>query len=160
MSTPCGVLLVESRLLIALLLVPAFLLLAKCACLPCADTTPGPERLARGSHGSFFRANLYLCILPFSWRPLPRTHVPMLSVFSPSYRIMCASFLQPWLHRSLSASFQLVFSETCSTCRCILTCSWRTHILIFYHLDGSPPNDIELTFSFGGLSPWTQGFLI
>lgn len=31
-----------------------------------------------------------------------------------------APFLQPWLYRNLSASFQLVFIEKFSTCRCIL----------------------------------------
>ena len=148
----------EPRLLIAVLLVPAFLPLAKGACLSCVGRTPGPECVVCGSHSSFFRANLYLCILPFSRRPLPGTHAPTLSLFSPFYRSMCASFLQPCLHRSLSASFQSVFSETCSTCRCILTCSWGTHILIFHHLDGSVPNDVELMFSFGGYHYELKGF--
>ena len=31
---------------------------------------------------------------------------------------LCGSFLQPWLY-SLSIRFQFVFSESCSTCRCI-----------------------------------------
>ena len=34
----------------------------------------------------------------------------------PSYLTPHVSFLQPWLYRSLSASFQLVFSKNCSTC--------------------------------------------
>ena len=35
------------------------------------------------------------------------------------YPIPCGSFLQSWLYNSLSASLQFVFSENCSTCRCI-----------------------------------------
>ena len=35
------------------------------------------------------------------------------------YPIPCGSFLQRWLDNSLSASLQFVFSENCSTCRCI-----------------------------------------
>ena len=34
----------------------------------------------------------------------------------PSYLTPHVSFLQPWLYRSLSADFQLVFSKNCSTC--------------------------------------------
>ena len=33
-----------------------------------------------------------------------------------------------------------------------------THILIFHHLDGSVPNDVELMFSFGGYHYELKGF--
>lgn len=39
----------------------------------------------------------------------------------PSYDV---SFFQPWLYRSPFASFQFVFHENCSTCRCIFMCLW------------------------------------
>ena len=57
---------------------------------------------------------------------------------SPSYQIAHGSSLQPWLHRSLSASFQLVFRENCSTCRCIFNvfmCCGVFHICLLHRLD-------------------------
>ena len=41
--------------------------------------------------------------------------------FLPSY---VGSLLQLWLYKRSSASFQLVFCENCSTCRCIIMCLW------------------------------------
>lgn len=38
---------------------------------------------------------------------------------SSSYSVMCVFFLQPWLYRKPSASFQLVFRVDYSTCQCI-----------------------------------------
>ena len=42
--------------------------------------------------------------------------------FFPSYPVMWKSFLQLWFYKNSSASFQLIFHENCSTCRCILMC--------------------------------------
>ena len=52
----------------------------------------------------------------------PGAQVPTWSLFFLSYQITCGSFVQPWLYRSLSASLQLIFSEKCSTSRCIWVC--------------------------------------
>ena len=46
------------------------------------------------------------------------------SVSSHSTQITCVSFLQPWLYRSPSASFQSVFSENCFACRYVFRFSW------------------------------------
>ena len=56
---------------------------------------------------------------PFSLSPFPGAQVPTQLLLFPSCPISHVSFLQPWLYRSLSASFQLVFSENFSTCRYI-----------------------------------------
>ena len=64
------------------------------------------------------------------------------SLFLPSYPITCGSFLQPLLYRSPSASFQLIFSENCPTCRCIFVVfvgGSELHVLLLHHLDFSPP---------------------
>ena len=46
------------------------------------------------------------------------------SVSSLSAQITCASFLQPWLYRNPSASFQSVFSENCFAYRYVFMFSW------------------------------------
>ena len=71
-----------------------------------------------GSNCSFLR-DLHSCNLPFPVRPLSGAQVLTWLLYFPSYPILCGSFLQPWLYKSLSASLQLVFSENCSTSRCI-----------------------------------------
>ena len=53
-----------------------------------------------------------------------------------SYLMMCGFFSQLWLYRSPSASFQLVFSENCSTCRCtfdVFVEGSEFHILLLHH---------------------------
>lgn len=79
--------------------------------------------------------------------------------FSSSYLIMCGFFLQPWLYRSPSASFQLVFSENCSTCRCsfdVFVEGGEFHILLLHHLDKSPQRFIYLYFYYHAC-PWRFG---
>ena len=71
---------------------------------------------------------------------LPKSTGPKLLLFSPSYPDTWQSFLQPWLYGN-SASFQLVFQENHSTCRCIFDmfiAGGELHILLFCHLD--PPH--------------------
>ena len=65
---------------------------------------------------------IHQCNLPSPLSPLRGAQILTRSLFFPFYSIVCVSFLEPWLYRSPSASFQLVFSENCSTCRCILMC--------------------------------------
>ena len=47
-----------------------------------------------------------LCDLPFPLSLLPGAQVPTPSLLFPSYLILRGSFLQPWLCRSISVSFQ------------------------------------------------------
>ena len=64
-------------------------------------------------------------------------------LFFPSYQITCVPFLQSCLYRRHSASFQLVFCENYSMCRCILDVFVRGgefHVLLHCHLDPSPKN--------------------
>lgn len=71
---------------------------------------------------------------------LPKSTGPKLLLFSPSYPDTWQSFLQPWLYGN-STSFQLVFQENHSTCRCIFDmfiAGGELHILLFCHLD--PPH--------------------
>ena len=50
-----------------------------------------------------------------------------------SYPILCVSFLQPWLYKSLSASLKVVFSKNRSTCRYVLMCIWgEVRLASFY----------------------------
>ena len=98
-------------------LVPLVLQPAKGACLPfvglqdwgalsMALTTHSPERVST-------------CVIShFLWVP-SHGHRSQPNHFS---SLPCVSFLQPWWYRSPSASFQLVFHENCSTCRCIFWC--------------------------------------
>ena len=59
-------------------------------------------------------------IQTFSSFQIPlRGRGPNPTPFFPSYPVTWKSFLQLWLYRSSSASFQLVFHEQCSACRCI-----------------------------------------
>ena len=81
------------------------------------------------------RVGVCPCNLPFPLSRLPGAQVPNWSLFFPSYPITYASFLQPWLLRSPSSSFKLVFSENYSTCRCIFyVFLWggELHILLSY----------------------------
>ena len=80
--------------------------------------SPGLRCPVCGLTYSLPRAGVYPSNLPFPLSFLPGAQVPTQSLFFPSYPIVCVSFLQPWLYRS-PVSFQLVFSENCSTCRCI-----------------------------------------
>ena len=75
----------------------------------------------------------------FSSQMPPRC--PNLMLFSPFYIVMQESFLQTWFYRS-SATFQLVFQENCSTCRCIFYVfvgagSGELYVPLLCHLD--PP---------------------
>ena len=58
---------------------------------------------------------------PFSSGSLPGTWVPTRLLFLPSYTVdyMCIFLIALVVQKSPSASFQLVFSENCSTCRYI-----------------------------------------
>ena len=62
-----------------------------------------------GSHCSLPRVGVPSYSLTFPLCPLPVTQVLTLLLFFPSYPIMCVSFLQLWLCRSPSASFQFSF---------------------------------------------------
>ena len=57
------------------------------------------------------------------WFPShPRGSHSYLITFLPFLPDSCGFSVQPWLYRSLSASLQLIFSENCSTFRCLLMC--------------------------------------
>ena len=60
----------------------------------------------------------YLPMYSFSSEYSPLDTGPNMIVFS-SYPISCGPFLQIWLYVSLAASLQSVFSEDCSTLRCM-----------------------------------------
>lgn len=49
--------------------------------------------------------------LPFPFSPLPEAQTPYLMLFFLSCLITCVSFLQPWLYKGPSVSFQLAFQE-------------------------------------------------
>ena len=101
--------------------------------------------------------SLSLCNSPSSSVYPPRGVGPDLITSLPSYPITCKTFLQTWLYKSLSASLQFVFSENCSTCRCIFDVSWGevsstssySTILIYllykllYLLSNCPPLGID-----------------
>ena len=61
------------------------------------------------------------------------------SLFFLSYMIIYVFFLQPCVYRSPSASFQIVFSEHYTTCRCIFdaflgTGELQVGVLLLHHL--------------------------
>ena len=90
-----------------------------------------------GSNYSHPMENFYPCNLPFPESPPWDTGPNLISCF-PFYPIPCGSFLQPWLDRNLSASFQLVFNENCSTCKCTFDMfdgEGEFHILLPHHHD-------------------------
>ena len=69
--------------------------------------------------------------------PLLGAQIQTWSQFVHSYLTTRVSFLQSWLYRT-PASFQLVISDNCSTCRCIFyVFVWRgeLYILLLHHLD-------------------------
>ena len=74
-----------------------------------------------GLHCSLPREDLPDLVIPLLFWVLSQGHRSWLDhvCLFLSYSILCVSFLQPWLYKSLSASLQLVFSENCFTCRCI-----------------------------------------
>lgn len=77
------------------------------------------------------------CTLLFASDSLPKEQVVNFCFFPLSYPDTWQSFLQPWLYGN-SASFQLVFQENHSTCRCIFDMfivGGELHILLFCHLD-------------------------
>lgn len=49
------------------------------------------------------------------------------------------AFVQVWVYKNSSASFQLVFCENCSTCRCVFDVFVGRDELLLCHLD-HPPN--------------------
>lgn len=54
----------------------------------------------------------------------------------PSYLILCGSFLQTWFYKAVCLQF--VFSEDCSTCRCIFdmfVSVGKLCVLLLCHLD-------------------------
>ena len=102
---------------------------------PCRN--PGLGCPVFGSSHSLPRVRVCPCNHPFPLSPFPGAYIPTQSLLFFFYLIMCVSFLQPWLYKSVSASFQLVFSENCSTCRCIFVMFMgrdNLHILLLHHL--------------------------
>ena len=119
-------------------LVPVILQTSKRSSLPHVGLRPRLQRPTRGPHYSLPRVGIHPCFLPFPLNPLLGAQVLTQSLFFPSYVITCVFFLQPWLYRSPYASFQVVFSENCSTCRCIFDVfvgECDLHILLLCHLD-------------------------
>ena len=113
----------ECKLSTTVLLVPLAHQSNKGAHIPCIRLH-GCGHPTCGSACSLPRAVTHPCDLPFLLRPLPDTHILTWFLLFPSFPIPCGSFLQPWLYRSLSVSFQLVFSEN-APCVCVfLMCSW------------------------------------
>ena len=97
---------------------------------------PGLGSPVCGSNCSLLRED-HPCNLPPLLSPLPGAQVPSRSLLFPSYPIPCGSFLQLLLFRILSARLQLIFSENCSTCRCIFdvfVVGGEFHVLLLYHL--------------------------
>ena len=115
--------------------------------------TPGLGCPDCGLIFSLPRESVRPCDIPFPLSPLPGAQVPTQQLFFSSYLITCVSFLQPWLHRSPSASFQLVFCEYCSTCIHIFNVfmgECELHVLLLHHLDLpglKTYSDVELQFS-------------
>lgn len=80
----------------------------------------------------------HIVCLPFLLSPLPGAQVPTWSLLFPSYTITYGFFLQSWLCSSFPDSFQIVFSETYSTCRCIFDVfvgRGELHVFLLWHLD-------------------------
>lgn len=87
-----------------------------------------------GIHGNLC-VTFFLLVISQGHRSQPKA-----LLFFPSYPIiiMCVQFLQPWLYKSRSSSFYLVFHETCTTCRCIFgvfISGGELHLLLLCHLD-------------------------
>ena len=62
----------------------------------------------------------------------------VLLLLFPSYLSLCGPFLQPWLYMSFPVNLQFVFSEKCSTWRCIFDVfveRGELCILLLHHLD-------------------------
>ena len=78
-----------------------------------------------GSNHLLPRVDLHPCILSFPLSLFPGAQVLTWSLFFPSYPITCGSILQPWLYRSLSASFQLDLVRILPHVGVILMCAWR-----------------------------------
>lgn len=83
-----------------------------------AQKTPGLSHPICGLTHSIPRVGLCQYNLPFPLSPLQGAPVLTQSLLFPSYLITCF-FPTVWLYRSPFASFQLGFSENCSTCGCI-----------------------------------------
>ena len=120
----------ESRLLTAPLLVPVVPQPAKGVLL---------TGLGCPTHSSHWSVPRCLPMnSPFSSESLPGAKIPTQSLFFPSYLITCISFLQFWLYRCLSTSFQVVFNEIFPHVNVFLMCSLRGAefcILLLCHLN-------------------------
>ena len=84
------------------------------------------------------REGLCPCDLPFPLSSLSMAQVLTWSLLFPSYPVLCGSFLQPWLYKSLSASLQLVFSENFPHVDVLLMCSCgggEFRVPLLCHLD-------------------------
>ena len=134
----------EFRLLTAPLLVPVVLQPAKGALLPCIG--PQDWGAQSGSHFSLPRAGVCPRILP----------VPLGPSQGQRSQPNCFSFLHTWLHVYLSYSLGcigvlcqlVVFSENCSTYRCIFDVfmsGGECHILLLHHFDWSPTDLFLIT---------------
>ena len=104
----------------------------------CTNSSPSSQWVLPPPHGSpglrcpvcdltysLPRAGVHPRNLLFPLSSLPGAQAPTQSLLFPSYPFICVSFLQPWLYRSPSASFQLVFSENFPQVDIFFMCSWR-----------------------------------
>lgn len=123
----------ESNLPIALLLVFAALQSAKGVFLLCVGLQDwGIQYVTQTTHSP---GPILQYIFPFPLSSLPGAQISTSLLQFPSFPVLCGSLLQPWWYRSLSASFQLLFSENCSISRCIFDTSMERgefHILLYY----------------------------
>ena len=85
--------------------------------------TPGLGHPICDSNYSLSWADLLWCVFPFPLSSRPGAQISTSSLQFPSFPVLCGSLSQPWWYRSLSANFQLLFSENCSIGRCIFDVS-------------------------------------
>ena len=109
----------DSKLPTALLLVPTVVQPAKGGLFP-LRRTPGLGYSDYGFNHSLPRAGDDPRNLFYPLSSLPGAELLTWSLSSLLVSLVtCVSFLQPWLYSDSSSSFQLVFSDNFSTCRCI-----------------------------------------
>ena len=125
--------------------VPLVFKAAKGTCLPNVKT-PGLGCPACGFNPSVHRNDFQVCNLSLLLYPLLGTQVPTRLLLFPSYSTPSGFFfffffLQLWLHKSLFASLQCVFSENCFTCSFIFDVfiGGGELSLLLCHLDLLPP---------------------
>lgn len=125
----------ESKLLTALLLVSVALRPAKGSCLPCVGSqSSDAQYMAQSAHFPEWISTHIFSIFQV---------IQVWLLLFLSYSIPCVSFLQTLLYRSLSDSFQLVFNENCSTCRCISDLFMEGGELHIFSLQHHDPNSLK-----------------